>query len=166
MKFISFLFITLLTITAFQAECCGGCGGKGNAEKAVGSIKISEAYFISNKGTANAVAYLTINNTGDDEDQLISATFFGSMIPKVELHTHVIDDKGVARMRKINELTIAAKADKILKPGEDHVMLMNVTDKLPDTQSIDLILTFKKAGKMTVTFKKKDLKMSCCGDNS
>jgi len=78
----------------------------------------------------------------------------------------VIDDKGVARMRKVDALMIGAQAEKILKPGEDHIMLMNVTDKLSDSQSIDLSLTFKKAGKVTVTFKKKDLKVSCCGDNS
>lgn len=88
------------------------------------------------------------------------------MIPKVELHTHVIDDAGVARMRKVDALRVGAQGGKMLKPGEDHIMLMNVTDKLPDMQSIDLTLRFKKAGKVTVTFKKKDLKVSCCAGHS
>ena len=162
---IFFMLIALSTTIAVQAECCGGCGSN-NKIVIVGSLKISEPYFISNKGAENAAAYLTINNTGNHDDTLVSASFFGAMIPKVELHTHVIDDKGVARMRKVDAMVIGAQSDKILKPGADHIMLMNVTAKLPDTQSIDLTLTFKKAGKVTIPFKKKDLKVSCCADHS
>ncbi|PIZ34272.1 MAG: hypothetical protein COY39_00095 [Alphaproteobacteria bacterium CG_4_10_14_0_8_um_filter_37_21] len=166
MHIIFVILITLMTHTIFQAESCGCCGGKGHVEKTIGFIKITEPYFISNKGAANAAAYLTINNTGNDDDELVSASFFGAMIPKVELHTHVIDDAGVARMRKVDALRVGAQGGKMLKPGEDHIMLMNVTDKLPDMQSIDLTLRFKKAGKVTVTFKKKDLKVSCCAGHS
>ncbi|HCU06736.1 MAG TPA: hypothetical protein DIC42_04040 [Holosporales bacterium] len=165
MNKIFLILIALCANLAVQAECCGGCGANNNVI-IIGSITISEPYFISNKGAENAAAYLTIKNTGIADDKLLSASFFGSMIPKVELHTHVIDDKGVARMRKIDAMIIDAQSDKILKPGADHIMLMNVTDKLPDTQSINLTLTFEKAGKVTIPFKKKDLKVSCCGDNS
>lgn len=162
------IFLILMTFFSsfvVQAECCGGCGAN-NESITIGDINISESYFIANKGASNAAAYLTIKNTGKDSDQLLSASFFGTMIPKVELHTHIIDDKGVARMRKIDAMTIHAQSEKRLQPGGDHIMLMNVTDKLSDTQQIELTLTFKESGKITIPFKKKNLNVPCCGDHS
>jgi copper(I)-binding protein len=165
MNRIFFILIALLASFALQAECCGSCGA-GNKMITIGHLTISDAYFIANKGASNAAAYLTIKNADNKDDQLLSVSFFGAMIPKVELHTHVIDENGVARMRKIDAMLINQQSEKSLKPGADHIMLMNVTDKLADVQSIDLTLTFKKAGRVTIPFKKKDLKVSCCGDNS
>lgn len=121
-------------------------------------------YFIANKGASNAAAYLSITNSADTDDELLSVSFFGKMIPHIELHTHVIDGKGIARMRPVERFVIVKNGNKALQPGGDHIMLMKVNEALADMQTINLTLHFKHAGKVTVTFQKKNLTVSCCGD--
>jgi periplasmic copper chaperone A len=53
-------------------------------------------------------------------------------------------------MRRVDGLDIAKGAAKVLKPGGDHVMLMDVKDPLKEGDLVKLTLTFEKAGDIEV----------------
>ncbi|MEM7431286.1 MAG: copper chaperone PCu(A)C [Pseudomonadota bacterium] len=71
-------------------------------------------------GTSMGRAYLTLVNTTDDPITIthVSSPDFG----RVALHESVIED-GIARMRALDTLTIAAGDQVKLAPGGKHLML-------------------------------------------
>lgn len=85
-------------------------------------------------------AYLTIENTGDADYQLvgIDAGFAGMSM----LHESSVDDQGVMRMRAVSGLDIPAGATVQLAPGRYHAMIMNVTHDIYPGQAVALTLTF------------------------
>jgi copper(I)-binding protein len=157
------LILTLLFLQSYVVySCCAACDQQSNIvftkDK---SIQVENAYFSILKGAANGAAYCTIkslNLVADDE--LIKVEYFGKGVEKIELHTHIMEN-GVAKMREVATFLIDKKIGKILEPGRDHIMLMNVSpDFFPN--ELNLVLIFKNAGKITVKFKKKETQKSCC----
>lgn len=150
-----FLFTLLLSISGLEAcSCCP----KERQTKVItqNDITIQNAYFSAMNGAKNAAAYLSIKGT----DTLLKASYFGADIKIVELHTHILDDKGIAKMRSVECFPISG--EKIFKPGEDHIMLIKVSNEFHKKEYIDLILEFEKAGKIKVRFDKKESTASCC----
>lgn len=98
-------------------------------------------------GGASA-AYLTLTITGGS-DRLIAAE--SDAAARVELHTHEVDANGVARMRQVEAIPVAAGAPAELKPGGLHVMLMGIGRPLAEGETIDLTLVFEKAGRVSLT---------------
>jgi copper(I)-binding protein len=143
-------------------SCCAAC----DQDSAISmtkdkNIQIDNAYFSILKGAVNGAAYCSIkslNLTADD--QLLKAEYLGKGITNIELHTHIIEN-GVARMREVEAFTIDKKLGKILEPGHDHIMLINISPDFCPSELM-LVLTFKNAGKVTVKFKKKETQKSCC----
>ena len=91
---------------------------------------------------------MTIENTGS-EDRLTSARTAAAM--RAEIHTHQQDANGVMKMIHLEDgLTVASGESVTLKRGGDHVMLMGLTAPLEQGGSIDVTLTFEKAGEVTV----------------
>lgn len=72
-------------------------------------------------------AYMTINNTGEKNQKLVSAESndFGS----IEFH-RTIDKEGMASMQHQPYLVIPAGGKLILEPGDYHMMLFNPNRKL------------------------------------
>ena len=85
---------------------------------------------------------MVIENTGDSDDRLVSATSDAAM--KVELHTHVADDNGVMKMMEVEDgITIPANGQHALARGGDHVMFMGLTGPLEQDSEIAVTLTFE-----------------------
>lgn len=100
-------------------------------------------------GGANSAAYMVIRNTGGEPDKLIAAST--DVAKTVELHT-VIEEGGVMRMRQVEGgIDIPANGEVVLKPGGFHVMLIGLTRDLNAGDSVQLTLTFEKAGEIPVT---------------
>ncbi|GAA5529976.1 copper chaperone PCu(A)C [Herpetosiphon gulosus] len=95
---------------------------------------------------SNSAAYMTIRNTGA-ADNLISAST--DVAGKVELHT-VVADGDVMRMEQVEKIEVPANGEALLKPGGFHVMLLEVKQDLKVGDTIDLTLTFEKAGTITL----------------
>ena len=98
-------------------------------------------------GGASA-AYMTITTEGA-ADRLIAAA--SPAARKVELHTHTLDDQGVARMRQVQAIAVEPGESTVLRPGGLHVMLMGLTQELAEGGTVDLTLTFEQAGDVTLT---------------
>ena len=114
-------------------------GHSDDAEATAGEMEMS--------GT-NGVVYLTIENSGDSADRLLSAT--SSVAEVVELHNVNMVD-GVMQMRQVEDgVEIPADETKVFEPGGLHIMLIGLNRPLELGDSFDVELKFENAGMLTV----------------
>ena len=92
-------------------------------------------------------AYLTITG-GSATDRLLGAsTPIATMA-----HLHTMDDTGgMASMRPVDGIDVAAGERIVLGPRGKHIMLMGLAKPLVAGQTFPLTLEFAKSGKQTVT---------------
>ena len=82
------------------------------------------------------------------DDILVSAS--SPICEHVEIHT-MLEENGIFKMRKIENLPVKADKENQLSPSGYHLMLMNLEAPLEVKQSFPLTLTFQKSGDKTVT---------------
>jgi copper(I)-binding protein len=112
-----------------------------------GPLSISEAFTRSTvAGQKNAGGFLTIQNEGN-VDKLLSAK--SNVSTSVEIHEMKMDGN-VMQMRQVNSLDIPSKGKVELKPGGYHLMFIDIKSPLKVGESVDVQLTFEKAGKVNV----------------
>ncbi|NOE18821.1 copper chaperone PCu(A)C [Ruegeria atlantica] len=117
---------------------------------AEGTIKVDDAYARSSGKTAKAgAAFMMIQNLGDADDRLVGVT--SDAAARVELHTHKVDDNGVAKMVHVEEgFAIPAGETHMLKRGGDHVMFMGLTEPFEQDAMVPVTLIFEKAGEVEI----------------
>lgn len=97
---------------------------------------------------ATGAAYMTISNSGDVADRLVSAST--EMAESIELHT-TFDDGGVMKMQPLEDgIEIPAGEQVELQPGGLHVMLIGLAGDLVPGSSYTLTLEFAEAGTVDV----------------
>ncbi|EEE36340.1 periplasmiC protein conserved in bacteria with c-terminal histidine [Rhodobacteraceae bacterium KLH11] len=113
-------------------------------------IVIEDSYARSSGKHAKAgAAFMVIQNQGDTDDRLIGVISDAS--DRVELHTHEVDDNGVARMLHVEEgFVIPAGETRKLQRGGDHVMFMGLTTPFEAGATVPVTLVFEKAGEIVV----------------
>jgi periplasmic copper chaperone A len=98
---------------------------------------------------SGAVFFEIVNHSADHADRLISAA--SDVAQRVELHTHLIDANGVARMVEVEDgFAVAPGETHVLARGGDHVMLMGLTRPLADGDTFELRLVFEREGEMVI----------------
>ncbi|WP_170384827.1 copper chaperone PCu(A)C [Ruegeria atlantica] len=114
------------------------------------TIAVDDAYARSSGKTAKAgAAFMMIQNAGESDDRLIGAK--SDVAARVELHTHEIDDAGVAKMVHVEEgITIPAGETHMLKRGGDHVMFMGLTAPFEHGATVPVTLIFEHAGEVEI----------------
>ena len=114
-----------------------------------GDISVADPFARATPpGAGASAAYMVLRNAGPD-DRLIAARTDAAR--RVELHTHILDADGVARMREVEGgIALPAGETVTLAPGGLHVMLMGLTGPLVEGESVALTLVFEKAGEMAV----------------
>ncbi|SFQ67582.1 hypothetical protein SAMN05421853_1194 [Roseivivax halotolerans] len=96
-----------------------------------------------------AGGFMTVTNTGETDDTLISAS--SAAAGRMEVHEMAMDGD-VMRMRELEDgLPIPAGETVTLEPGGYHVMFMDLSAPLSEGDSAEVTLTFEKAGEVTVT---------------
>ena len=117
---------------------------------AEGTIKVDDAYARSSGKTAKAgAAFMMIQNLGDADDRLVGAS--SDAAARVELHTHKVDENGVAKMVHVEEgFAIPAGETHMLKRGGDHVMFMGLTAPFEQGATVPVTLIFEKAGEVEI----------------
>lgn len=114
----------------------------------IGKLMIADAYARASAGRAKAgAAYMTITNMGND-DRLVAAR--AEVSTRAELHGHIMDANGVARMRRVDGIDLGHGATVELKPGGLHVMFMGLKEPLKQGTRFPLTLIFDQAGEQTV----------------
>lgn len=116
--------------------------------KMAGKIAVENVWARASAGRAGAgAAYLTLRNTGNADDRLLSAST--DVAKRAELHTHRMNGN-VMRMARVEAVGVPAGKAVTLKPGGNHVMLMGLNRKLAKGDRFPLTLTFEKSGSVTV----------------
>ncbi|MCA0042836.1 copper chaperone PCu(A)C [Celeribacter litoreus] len=117
---------------------------------AFAEITIVDPYARSSGMMAKTgAAFFTIENSGDEDDQLIDAK--GNISKITELHTHKEMGDGIMKMMHVPEgFTIPAHGTHALARGGDHVMFMGLLKPMAQGDIITVTLTFEKAGDITV----------------
>jgi len=93
------------------------------------------------------VAYMTIRNTGADDDVLLSVS--SPRAASVEIHQTTMND-GVMQMRPLQDLPVPAGVTVALEPAATHLMLMGLTTPLQIGERVPLQLVFAKAGRIDI----------------
>lgn len=94
-----------------------------------------------------AAAYLSVHNSGAEQDRLVAATT--PVAARVELHTHE-HGAGMMRMRQIAGVDLPAGQRVSFEPGGLHMMLVDLQRPLVAGQGFELSLTFERAGSVQV----------------
>ncbi|WP_170326825.1 copper chaperone PCu(A)C [Ruegeria arenilitoris] len=114
------------------------------------AISVNDAYARSSGKSAKAgAAFMMIQNAGETDDRLIGVK--SDAAARVELHTHKVDDNGVAKMVHVEEgFVIPAGEMHMLKRGGDHVMFMGLTAPFEHGATVPVTLIFEKAGEVEI----------------
>jgi hypothetical protein len=95
-----------------------------------------------------AAGYLAITNPGGGADALVSAS--SPIATSVELHESTADASGMMAMHPVDRIDIEAGGTVKLEPGGYHLMLMGVTRMPAVGETVELTLTFEKAGDVVI----------------
>lgn len=142
MKFVAFCVLAML-LAAISGTSVAQDGTRH------GGLVIEKPWSRASIGTSRpAAAYLTIRNEGKEKDTLVavSTPLFGS----AEVHHMTIEDS-VMRMGPAGRIDIPAGGSVALAPGGLHIMIMKLKSPLVKGKTVDITLTFARAGEVTVT---------------
>jgi copper(I)-binding protein len=121
------------------------------AEYTLGSLRIKAPWMRATpKGASVAGGYLTITNTGNEPDRLMSVA--SEIAATVAVHEMSVSG-GVMTMRPVEQpLEIKPGATLALKPGGYHVMFTQLKLGVKEGDKVKATLVFEKAGKIEIEF--------------
>jgi len=126
------------------------CSSTGTGGSPGGRVMVTDAWARPSTGMAMAAAaYLTITNGTGEADALLSVSTPAATNP--EIHETAAAGSGMMGMHPVDRIDIPAGQTVKLEPGGYHIMLINLTGELTAGSTIELTLTFEKAGPITVT---------------
>lgn len=97
-----------------------------------------------------SAVYGQLVNIGVMHDTLIAARTDAAEI--AELHEMVVGEDNVMRMRQVEGgFVVPPNSFLELRPGGLHIMLINPTRTLMETESIEVTLVFERAGEVQIT---------------
>ena len=111
-------------------------------------LNITDAWSPQAQPGRTMAGFMTLENIGDAPIALVdgSSPQFG----RIEIHG-MINDDGVMRMRRLEQLVIDANGQIELKPGSFHMMLMEPKTALVAGDVIDLVLVDDQGNDHAVT---------------
>ncbi|MCF6199104.1 MAG: copper chaperone PCu(A)C [Hyphomicrobiaceae bacterium] len=121
---------------------------RNTASRAQGALVISSPVARMSFGRAvNSAGFLTITNSGKQDDVLIGAS--SGIAKRTELHTHIRDGQ-IMRMRRVEGgIKVPMGGAARLQPGGFHIMFIGLAKPLKNGDVFPLTLIFKKAGNIT-----------------
>jgi copper(I)-binding protein len=131
--------LSLALIAPLLAAC-------GESSSEAGGIELRDAWARAS-ATQTSAAYLTIENRTGEDDTLLEVR--SPVAERVEIHDMTMEDM-VMRMRKLDDLPVAAGESVSLAPGGKHIMLIGLSGPLEEGASVPLTLVFEKAGEIAV----------------
>jgi copper(I)-binding protein len=120
-------------------------------EYTIGALRIKAPWTRATaKGAKVAGGYVTIVNTSDKPDRLMSIE--SDLAATVEVHEMSMKN-GVMTMRPVDKpLEIAPGATLELKPGGYHVMFTDLKRGVAEGDKVKATLVFEKAGRIEIEF--------------
>ena len=117
-------------------------------------VSVYDAYsFATPAGFPIAAVFMTIENNTDMDDRMIG--FNTNRAGNSELHTMVMEGDTM-RMRGVDAYDIASGETHTLKPGGDHVMMLNMGGNVVVGETFEGTAIFENAGELPVSVIVKD----------
>ena len=113
----------------------------------LGDLRIFDPWVRTTSNDVSA-GYFRVENVGE-ADRLVSAT--ADVTSMVQLHEVVTEGSSSKMQPKEGGFPVPANDALELKPGGFHLMLMNLASPLEADSTVELELTFEKAGKVTLS---------------
>jgi len=119
------------------------------ADYDIGSIHITQPWARATpKGASSGAAYMTITNNGTTPDRVSCASSDASAQCQIHIMTM---ENGVMKMRPVDGgLEIKPGETVTLKPGNLHVMFVDLKHPLETGGTVEAMLQFEKAGMVKV----------------
>ena len=116
---------------------------------AMADIQISQGYIRATPpGSPTTAAFMTIKNTANEAVDIKSAQ--SQLARSTELHTALNED-GVMKMRKLEQISIPANGEVVLKPGSYHLMLIGLNKPAKEGEEVMLVLKFSDGSMQHLT---------------
>ena len=117
-------------------------------EQKLGDLVLHHAWSRANPaGAKSGAVFVTIENTGDMPDQLLSAS--SDVAAMTEIHQMSMEND-IMVMKPAGILDIPAHGKVELKPHGLHIMLMGLKQRFAEGDTFAVTLTFAKAGSVTL----------------
>lgn len=114
------------------------------------TIQVSKAWARPAAQGGNGAGYAVISNTGPKSDKLTAVA--SPVAARVEIHESMVMNGQAMMHPRPGGLAIPAGGAANLKPGGLHLMMMGLKRPLRTGEHFRMVLTFQKAGKLTVDF--------------
>ncbi len=137
----------MLTILAVLGDASAAAAEPAAVDR-VGDLAVSGAWAApSSLSRRTGSVYLTIANGGQRDDQLIAA--HTPAAEEIELRSHRIGEV-VGRARRVASVKLPAGKTVVLRPGSEHIALIDVKTPQRVGERLELLLMFEKAGLLTI----------------
>jgi copper(I)-binding protein len=128
-----------------------GCGqaNSGDVREPVatlGGLSIYDAFAPASAAPDVASVYFTVVNHGSNADSLLSVA---TAIGDAALHT-VVTENGRSRMQPVLAAPVLPGGQLRLRPGGYHVMLTGLAKPVQVGDTVEIALTFARAGTVSV----------------
>ena len=139
-------------LATFLLACLLALGSLGSVaaahEQKLGDLVLHHAWSRANPaGAKSGAVFVTIENTGDMPDQLLSAS--SDVAAMTEIHQMSMEND-IMVMKPAGILDIPAHGKVELKPHGLHIMLMGLKQRFAEGDTFAVTLTFAKAGAVTL----------------
>ena len=139
----------LFVVLAAALAACGSQGAASPTPGPGGSIAVRDAWIRAAAEGGLSAAYLTITNGSAADDALVAVSA-PELATAVGLHETTTGDDGMTGMHHTPSIAIPANGTVTLEPGGLHVMLEGMRRDLVAGDTVQLVLTFERAGPVTV----------------
>lgn len=161
----------LLAVGALAATACSGSSSSSSNVKVNGVIVKDAWARTSAISSGDGAAYVTIENTTDVPEKLLSVEVPTSVARTAQVHETVMgggesstsmamngamDGQAMMSMREVSSVTIPAGGTVKLEPGGYHVMLLDLASPLQAGQKFTMTLGFMNARVVQVEVTVKD----------
>lgn len=138
-------------LAAFGALLVLATGAASAKDATLGALLIHHPWIkVPPPGAAVAAAYAAIENTGKDDDLLLSVTVTG--VGKVQLHDMKMQGDTMTMPELKDGLALPAGQTTTLKQGSFHMMLMGLKAAPKEGDVVKGSMTFEKAGTVDIEF--------------
>lgn len=136
---IRFLLLSLMALLPAAAQ---------SQEATSKGITVANAWARATPGGATVGAvFLEIRADKDTSDRLTGIS--SPAADRTEIHSSSMQD-GVMKMRRLDTVDLKPGETLVLKPMSEHIMLFDLKRPLKEGDTVDLTLTFEKAGPIAV----------------
>jgi len=123
-------------------------------EVKAGNLELLHPHIRASMGQSPTTAgYLTIVNHGKTADRLVSASC--TCAASVSIHEMKMTGS-VASMKAVASVAIPAGGKVTLAPGGLHLMVMGLKAPIKAGATVEMVLTFEKAGAVKTPFEAED----------